>query len=111
MFAHEVPVLLLHSPRYSQGALALQETDHGGYSMLGRNLQTHMDMVRQQVPFDNPTLFLPGEVVKNLSQQCPKLTVNRLATIFGNKDHMILAIPPGMRQALHGSRHRQFSFR
>jgi hypothetical protein len=35
--------------------------------MLGQNLQTHMAMIWQQVPFDDAALFLPGKVVKDLT--------------------------------------------
>ena len=70
-----------------------------------------MDMIGEQVPFDDPTLFLPSQIVKNLSEHLSYLSVDRLAAILGNEHDMILAIPSGMRQALHGSRQRQFSFR
>src|SRR4029453_14794972 len=67
-------------------------------------------MVREQGPFDNPTFFLPGKVVKNLSEHCPELSVDRLATILGDEHNMLLALPPRMRQALQGSRHDRSPF-
>jgi hypothetical protein len=55
--------------------------------------------------------FLAGEVVKYLPQQLPQFSVARRATGLWKAHPRILALPPGMRQALHSSRHRPFSFR
>ena len=68
-------------------------------------------MICSQVPCNDSALFLPGEVVKELPQQGSSLSVDRLATRLGNAHDMLLALPPGMRQALPRARHRQFSFR
>jgi len=70
-----------------------------------------MHMICQQMPCDDPTLLLMGEVVKALPQQFSSLPLDRLATLLGDDHARILALPSGMRQALHGSRPRQFSFR
>jgi len=52
-----------------------------------------------------------ARLLATLGVEAEPLAVDRLATILWNKDHLILAIPSGMRQAPHSSRHRQFSFR
>jgi hypothetical protein len=58
--------------------------------MLGGNLETHMHMIRQQMPFDDPALLLAGQLVKNLPEQLPQLPIDRLATIFRDKDYICM---------------------
>jgi len=109
--AGEIPLLLLYSPGDGQRALPFHKPHHRRHRMLRRNLNTHMDMIRQQVPLNDPALLLACQLVTNLSQRLPQLPIDRLATILGDKDHVILAIPPRVGQAFHCSRHGQFSFR
>ena len=42
---------------------------------------------------NDATLFLPGEVVKDLPQQGSYFSVDRLATILGEEHDMLLALP------------------
>src|SRR5580765_3943591 len=70
-----------------------------------------MDMLGQQLPCTDSTLFLPREGVKTFTEQLASVSVNCLAPILGNEHPVRLALPPGMRQARHGSRPQPFSFR
>src|ERR1043166_3825711 len=80
--------------------LALQEANDRGYRMLGRDLDTHMDMICQQMPLHDPTFFLPGQLMKDPAQARSDLAIDRFASILGDKHHVILALPARMRQAL-----------
>jgi hypothetical protein len=59
VLADEIAIFLLHAPSKGKCALPFQKATPRGDRMFGRNLQTHMDMIRQQVSFNDPTLFLP----------------------------------------------------
>src|SRR5262247_3530596 len=73
--------------------------------MLGWDLNTHMDMVRQQMAFHNPTLLLAGQLMKDPAQARSDLAIHRFAAILGDEYHMILAFPARVRQALPRFRH------
>src|SRR5262245_7793167 len=60
MLAREVLQLPPKLPGNRHGTLALQETDDRGHRMLGRDLDTHVDMICQQMALHDPTLLLSG---------------------------------------------------
>src|SRR5262245_5485753 len=65
-----------------------------------------MDMVRQEMPLHDPTFLLSGQLMKDPPQALPDLSVEGFAAILWNEHYMILAFPPGVRQALpRRSRH------
>jgi hypothetical protein len=64
-----------------------------------------MDMVRHEVPFNNPTFFLPSPLMKDGPECLTNMPTQGFTTPFGHEDDMILAISPGMGQALIGFRH------
>src|SRR4029077_15101108 len=92
MLPREVPLLAAQTG-YGDGALPFQKPDHRGHRVLGRNCDTHMHMVRQQVPFHNLALFLPGQSVENLSQLPTRLSKQHLAPSLGNEHNMVFAVP------------------
>src|SRR5712691_3898407 len=100
MLSREVSQFPTKLPGDRQGTLALQESDHRRHCILWRDLDTHVDMVRQQMAFHDPTLFLLGQLVKDPAQARADLSIEYLATIFGDEHHVILAFPSGVRQAL-----------
>src|SRR5262249_16858869 len=53
--AREVALLAAKLPRNRNGTLALQESDHLCHRYLGRNGDTHMDMIRHDVSLKNLT--------------------------------------------------------
>src|SRR5262245_54173899 len=52
------------------------------------------------MPLHDSTFLLPGEFMKDLSQARVNLAIESLAPILGDEDHMILAFPTRVRQAL-----------
>src|ERR1043166_4563191 len=82
------------------GTLAFQEANDRGHRMLGRDLHTHVDMIGQQMPFHDPTFFLPSEFMKDPPQARADLAIDRFAPILGHEHHVLLALPARMRQAL-----------
>src|SRR5215510_2756539 len=52
------------------------------------------------MPLHDSTFLLPGEFMKDLSQARANLAIESLAPILGDEDHMILAFPTRVRQAL-----------
>src|SRR4030095_2897118 len=87
-------------PRNRYGTLALEETDNRGHRVLGRDLNTHMDVIRQPMPLHDATFLLPGQLMKDPAQARSDLPVYRFASIFGDEHYVILALPPRMRQTL-----------
>src|SRR5215510_8632762 len=73
--------------------------------MLGRDLDTHVNMIHQQMPLHDPTLLLAGHLVKDPAQARADLAVEGFAPILRNEHHVILAFPAGVRQALPCFRH------
>ena len=59
MFPREVPLLATQSG-YSNCTLSFEKPDHRSHRVLGGNRDTHMHMVRHQVPLQNLALFLPA---------------------------------------------------
>jgi hypothetical protein len=57
MFAREIP-LLTAQPGHGNCTLPLQESDHGSDRVLGGNRDTHMHVVRHEMPFDYLALLL-----------------------------------------------------
>ena len=96
----EIPQLVTKLPGNHHRTLALQKADDRGHRMLGRDLNTHMDMVRQQMALHNPTFLLPREVMKDPAQARSDLTLDRLTAILRHEHHVILAFPARVRQAL-----------
>ena len=47
------------------GTFPFEETDHGRHSILGRNLDTHMHVIRHYVAFNDATFLLPGQLTKD----------------------------------------------
>src|SRR5262245_50997234 len=106
MLAGEVALLPTKLASNRDGTLAFQKPDHVGHRMLGRNGDTHMDMIGQDMPFHNLTLFLARQRVKDRPQLPPDLPVQLPAAPLGNKHEVVLAVPFRMRQALISVFHR-----
>jgi hypothetical protein len=73
--------------------LPFQKADNRGHRMLGRDLETHVDMVHQQMPLHNATFFLPRQLMKDPAQARTDFTVYCFPTILGHEHYMILALP------------------
>jgi len=93
MLACKIALFASEFPRNGYCAFAFQETDHGGHRMLRRNLYAHMDMVRHQMSFQNPTFLLSRQFMEDRSKLLSDLPENNLSAPLGDKNHVILAIP------------------
>jgi len=60
------------------------------------NHEAHVNMVEHNVAFDDLTLFLSGQSLEDGPEGGANLAVERFSPSFGNKDHMIFAIPLGV---------------
>lgn len=100
VLSREIPGLAHEPPRNRNRALALEKTNHVRYSILGRNAQADVYMIRHQVPFHNLALLLLGQLMENLSKMFPYHPKNRLLPELRNEDYVILAVPPCVGEAL-----------
>ena len=82
MLSRKVPLLATQSG-YSNGTLPFEKPDHRSPRVLGGNRDTHMHMVRHQVPLQNLALFLPGQSVEDFSQLPTRLSKQHLASALG----------------------------
>ena len=64
--------------------------------MLRGNRDTHMHVVRQQMPFENLALLLPGQRMEDFSQMTTNLPEKHLSPSLGHEHHMVFAVPFGM---------------
>ena len=92
MLARKIP-LFAAQPGNGDRALPFQEPDHRSDWMLRGNRDTHVHMVRHEVPLHNLAFFLPGQSVENLSQMSARLPEDRLTPPLGHKHNMVLAVP------------------
>jgi len=89
----EVLLLAKESPRYVDGTLPLYETDYLSNSELGRDRQQHMHVIRLKMALLNLAFLSVGKVPKNRTKFLSQLPEQGLASIFGDEDHVILALP------------------
>ena len=64
-------------------ALTLQKSDHRRDWVLGRNRNTHVHVVRNEVSFQNLALLLPGQRVKDRAQLATGLSEDGLRRLLG----------------------------
>ena len=60
--------------------------------MLRGNRDTHMHVVRQQMPFENLALLLPGQSMEDFSQMTTNLPEKNLSPSLGHEHHMVFAV-------------------
>ena len=99
MFARNIALLAPKLPGNGNCALPFQEADHLRHRHLGGNGDTHMDVIRQDMPLNNRTFLLPRQRVEDGSQLATNLPIQLATPPFGNKHHVVLAVPARMRQA------------
>jgi hypothetical protein len=64
--------------------------------VFGWNRDTHVHLVRHQVPFDNLAFLLLRHRVEDRSLLLARFAEDYLAASFRHKHHMILAVPLGL---------------
>jgi hypothetical protein len=89
----EVPPTLSVDPRQMDRALPLDEPDHLRHRVIGRDRDQHMHVIRQQVPFLDPTLFLLRQLPEHLPQVLPQPAIQRPPAAFRYEHHVVLAVP------------------
>jgi hypothetical protein len=99
MLTREVALSALQ-PGHRDCALALEKTDDGRDRIFRRDLHHHRDVVGDQMSFNDSTLFLPCQFVKDQLQLRAQFPIEYLAATFGDKHDVVLANPFGMGQAL-----------
>ena len=99
LLSAKVPLFALQSGDGDR-ALPLEESNHRGDRMLGRNRDAHMHMIWHQMTFNDLALFLLRQFMEDLAEMFTNLPIQHLAAIFGDKNNMVFAIPLRMGQAL-----------
>src|SRR5262249_38226278 len=66
----------------------------------GRNCNTHMDMIGQDMPFDDLTLLLARQRLKDRAQLPAELPLQLATAALRNTHKVVRALPFRMRQAL-----------
>ncbi len=79
---------------------AFQKTNRVRDAELRRNAQTHMNMVRHAVPFQNFDATLPTQLTQQRTDALTQSTENRPTSKFRDDHNVILALPPYMGQVL-----------
>jgi hypothetical protein len=87
VFAGEVSLLSAHTHN-RDGALPLQEPDHGGDRVFGWYRYAHVHMIRHPVPFHDLAFLLLRQRVEDGSQLLASLAEDYFPSSFGNQDHM-----------------------
>jgi hypothetical protein len=105
MFSREVALSSRKLPGDGDRTRAFEISAHRGDSLRGRYLNTEVSMVRHQVPCNDPTCFLPSQLMQDGPEGLTNRPKQGFPTPLGYEDYMILAIPPGRGQALIGFRH------
>lgn len=81
------------STRDLNRALPLHEPDDVCHSVLRGNLDEHVNMIRHQVPLDDPTYFLFCLSSQNGSHVPSDLAEARLLPLFRDEDDVVLTLP------------------
>jgi len=97
----EVPPSGYEIPSNVNGTFALHIPHHLRNSILRRNGNQHMHMIRPQMTFFHTAFSLTDQLSENLSQILAKLSIQHFPPIFRNPYHMILALPNRMAYTLN----------
>jgi hypothetical protein len=104
-FAGQVALPTTTLPCKGHRAFPFEEADHRGHRVRGWKLDTPLDMIQHHVTFNDAAVLLPSHCVEDRSKSFAHGPKPHLASPFGHKHHLILALPSRMRQALRGIRH------
>jgi len=90
MLAREVSLLAAQSG-YGDCALPFEKPDHRSHRVFGGNRDTHMHVIRHQMPLQNLALFLPGQSVEDFPHVLTRLSKQHLAPPIGYEHDMVFA--------------------
>src|SRR5215831_7063829 len=99
VLTREVALLAPKLPGDGNRTLPFQEANHLRHRHFGGNGDTHMNMIRHDMPLDDLTLFLARQRMEDRPQLPTNLSIQLATASLGDKHDVILAIPFGMRQA------------
>jgi hypothetical protein len=90
---HVVPLLFRIHPGDVDRTLPLDVSDDLRHRMLRGDRNHHVHVIRQQMTFLDPALFLLRQTTKYISQLTPNLTEYALLPILRNEHNVILTLP------------------
>jgi len=99
-FSGEVPCPTSEPAGYRYRAFALDVAHYVGHRILRRYAQTHVHVIRHQVPFYYFRFFVLRQFPEYLSQVPSQTSKDRFLPSLRDKYHMVFAIPPRMRKTL-----------
>ena len=102
MFARAVAIASRNLSGHGDSTLTFKRAAHQGASIRGRYLKTDVALVGHQMPCTAPTFFLPSPFMPDGPECLTHLPTQGFTTPLGDADDMILAMPPGMGQAVIG---------
>src|SRR5262249_27615933 len=79
--------------RNSDGALALDISNHLGHRILRRNPDEPVDMVLHHMPFQDGGPALPSQLTQHRPKEAPDLAIQRFLPALWDKDYVIFTIP------------------
>lgn len=91
--SEQCPFRLQHLPVNSYRALSLQKPNRMGDTVLRRNTQQHVHVIRHHLPFQQFDPPLPTKLPDDLSNLLPDSPVQNFPSVFRDDHHMILAFP------------------
>src|SRR5262249_14646085 len=89
MFSREVAISPRKLPGDGDSTLVFEISDHRGYGILGRYLNTDVHMVRHQVPFNDPTFFLPSQLMKDGPECVTNMPKQGFTTLYGHEGSVL----------------------
>jgi hypothetical protein len=92
MLAGEVSIFTAESG-HRDGTFAFQKPDHGCHRVLGRNRNTHVNMVWHQMTLNDLALLLSSQSMEDRSQVFSSLAKDYFPSALGHEYHVILAVP------------------
>jgi hypothetical protein len=91
------PLLAQYLSMDQHRTFAFQKSDYEGDAIFGRYHQTHVDVVRHQMPLDQFHSTLSAQITQYLSYSCSKFAVQLFLSKLGHKYDVVFAIPSDMR--------------
>src|SRR5882724_6038495 len=100
ILAREIPGLTRESPGYANGTLAFDKSHYITHRVLGRNADTHVNVIGHQMALHNLAFLLLRQLMQHASKVLAHRSKYRLLSPFRDKYHVVFAVPARVRQAL-----------
>ena len=96
MLTAEVALALSVDAGEMDSALAIGEAHDLRNCIFRRNREQHVHVVRHQMPFFDPAVLVPGQVVKHLAEVLPKPVAQGAAAILRRENNELFGLPLGV---------------